>query len=489
MNSKLKVDYLNTYYSINDRIAIQPDVIGFESLVIKDEKGNSAIAEGGIYHTYFSDFTLKVDLSVKDFLSLNTSLSDNELFYGSAVTTGKASITGKSDELVLDLNLVAGKGTDFKIPLAGDAAVSNTDFITFTNSHLFKEGDTSLSEVDLKGIQLNFNLEIQPQAKVQIIFDQLVGDIIRAEGEGNIKMEINTLGDFNIYGEYEVVKGNYLFTLQNVINKRFEIEKGSRISWDGDPLRAKLDMRAIYNTRAPLYDLFPEDTNSNFRRRIPVDLELQMKGFIMEPEINFNILLPTADENTKQRLRSILYINNNEINKQEMNQQVFGLLVLNRFMPSSNSQAGYSARGQGMNNTYEMLSNQLSNMVSKMSDQFDVGVNYRPSNELTSEEIDVSVSTELLNDRLVLDGNFGYADNAAITGNQQNSNFIGEFTIEYKMSRDGRFRLKGFNRSTNNSLLQVNSPYTQGAGVFYREEFETFNELWRRYFHKKEEEE
>lgn len=481
--SKFKVDYLNTSYSINDNIWIRPDFIGFDFIEIRDENNNKAISTGTVFHDNYSDFNLDIYMEFENFLSLNTNSTDNELFYGKAVTSGNANISGYANQLDFNLNLKAGRGTDFKIPLGSEVEVTGADFITFTNSDASSIAEEK--EVDLEGIQMNFNLDIRPEAKVQIIFDEQLGDIIKAEGEGKLKLEINTLGDFNIYGEYQVQKGSYLFTLQNIINKRFKIVNGSRISWDGDPLRARLDMKAIYATRAPLYDLFPADTNSNFRRRIPVDLELRMTGFMLQPDINFNINLPTVDDNIRTRLNSLLYVNNNEVNKQEMNQQVFGLLVLNRFVPTSaTSGSNYNAGREGINNGYEVLSNQLSNWLSKMSDQFDVGLNYRPSNEVSNEEIDLTVSTELLNNRLVLDGNFGYSDNGIQTDADRTSNFIGEFTVEYKLNEEGKFRLKAFNRSTNNSLLQVNSPYTQGVGVFYREEFETFDQLWRKYFNR-----
>jgi hypothetical protein len=338
---------------------------------------------------------------------------------------------------------------------------------------------------------MKFDLEITPDAKVQIIFDEQVGDIIKANGNGDLKLEINTIGDFNIYGQYVVQKGDYLFTLQKVINKRFELANGSSIYWDGSPYEAILDMKAIYKLRAPLYDLFPEDSTSNsanYKRRIPVELELQLSEKLLNPEIDFDIRIPTEDENTKRKLESVLYVNNNDVNPQEMNQQVFGLLVLNRFLPSASSTGAadsYNRGTPGLNNGYEFVSNQLSNWASRLSDQVDVGLQYRPADELNSNEVDLSLSTEIFNDRLILDGNLGYTGESPQVENQY-SGFIGEFTAEYKISKDGRYRVKGFNRSVTNSLLQLNSPYTQGVGLFYREEFDKIGELWKKYFGKKD---
>ncbi len=481
-NASFFVNYLNTMYSIDDEIIVRPDFIGFDLIKVVDSRKNYAIATGAIFHENYSDFNLDIGLEFEDFLCLNTNSLNNDLFYGKAIASGIANISGYADQLNFEIDLKVEKGTDFKIPLDEGVNVSTSNFLVFTNSPDYDKSKSDI--IDLSGIELNFNLSFDPEARVQIIFDDQIGDIIKAQGEGNLKLEINTLGNFNIYGQYVVDKGDYLFTLQNVVNKRFELKKGSRLFWNGNPYQAEIDLKAVYKLRANLYDLL-QDTSSGYRKRIPVELELQLTEKLLSPEIEFAINLPTADEQTKQKLESILYTNNNDVNKQEMNQQVFSLLVLNRFMPSAGSgdDFNYDKGAPGINNGYEFLSNQLSNWFSRISDDFDVGVNYRPANELNSEEVDLSLSTEILNDRLLLDGNVGYTGNAADYNPNQNSNFIGEFTAEYKLSKDGRFRVKGFNRSTNNSLIQLNSPYTQGVGLFFREEFDTIGELWRKYFH------
>ena len=478
-------NYLNTDYTIDDKIIIEPDFIGFDLIKVKDNQGSHAVATGTIFHENYSNFNYDIGLEFKNFLSLDTDANDNDLYFGKGITSGTGNISGYDNQLIIELDLKTERGTDFKIPLTEGIDISNSDFIIFTNSPNYSE--TLKKEVDLSGIQMKFDLEITPEAKVQIIFDEQVGDVIKANGEGELKLEINTIGDFNIYGQYVVEKGEYLFTLKNIINKRFEIANGSSIYWDGSPYQAVLDMQAIYKLRAPLYDLFPEDSTSGFKRRTPVELELQLSEYLLTPEISFDIRLPSADENTKRRLESILYVNNNDVNPQEMNQQVFGLLVLNRFLPSASSTGSadsYNRGTPGLNNGFEFVSNQLSNWASRLSDQFDVGVKYSPADDLNSDEVDLSLSTEIFNDRLILDGNLGYSGDSPQYDSQY-SGFIGEFTAEYKISRDGRYRVKGFNRSVSNSLLQLNSPYTQGVGLFYREEFDKVEELWKKYFGKK----
>lgn len=485
--TKFHINYLNTSYSVDDQIIIEPEYIGFNLIEVRDSKGSPAIATGTVFHENYTDFNYDIGLEFTDFISLNTTSKDNDLFYGRGITSGSANISGYSDQLILELDLKTEKGTDFKIPLEGGADVASSDFLVFTNSPDYNK--ETEQKVDLSGIQLNFDLEITPDAKVQIIFDEQVGDIIKAQGKGDIKMEINTIGDFNIYGQYLVEKGDYLFTLQNIINKRFDIAEGSSIYWDGDPYEAVLDMTAVYKLRAPLYDLFPNDSTDEYKRRTPIELELKLTDYLLKPGINFDIQLPSATEAAKDQLESVLYVNNSDVNPQEMNQQVFGLLVLNRFLPSASAgtatTGGYSAGSQSLSNGYEFVSNQLSNWASQLSDKYDFGVNYQPADELNSNQFDVSVSTQFFKNRLIFDGNVGYTGENPDLQNQ-NSGFVGEFTAEYKLRKDGRYRVKGFNRSVTNSLLQLNSPYTQGIGLFYREEFDTVGELWRKYFGKTE---
>jgi len=483
MNSvQLKINYLNTTYKINDDIVIQPDYFGLNAVDVVDSKGNRAVLTGTVFHQNFQNFNFDLGLDMERFYALNTSSTDNDLFYGQAYLSGKANVSGYGDKLFLEFQLESMNGTNINIPMEGDIEVGNSDYLVFTNSPDYKLNKKV--KTDLSGIQMSFDLSITPEAETRIIFDERIGDILYTKGNGQLKMIINPLGDFSMLGEYVVESGNYLFTLQNIVNKRFEIASGSKINWNGDPYKARMDITAVYKTRAALKDLFPEDSTNAYRRRLPVDLQLKLTEYLLNPEINFDIQLQNVDDQTERRLQSILYVNNNEVNRQEMNQQVFGLLVFNRFMPPSNTSGagGFNGGAAGANNGYEFLSNQLSNWLSNISDDFDVGLSYRPANEVSSEEVDLSLSTELLDGRVLLDGSLGYSGGNDLNTNQ-NSAFIGEFSAEYKLSRDGRFRIRGFNRSTRNSLLQNNSPYTQGIGLFYREEFDSFNELWRKYFH------
>lgn len=294
-------------------------------------------------------------------------------------------------------------------------------------------------------------------------------------GRGDIEMNVSQTGDFRMRGQVEVTEGDYLFTLRNVVNKKFEVLPGGRITWFGDPLDAQLDLQAQYRVRAPLYDIMFEK-NEAYRKRVPVDVVMQLRDNLMNPEIGFEVRMPTVDDNIRTQVASVMST------EQERNRQVFSLIVLNRFMQPQNL-AGSGTPGGGANplgtTGSEFLSNQLSNWLSKFSDDFDLGVNYRPGGNITQDEVEVAMSTQLFNERLLLSTNLGVSYGAQTTTN--GNNFIGDFQLEYLLTPEGRLRAKAFSVSNDRNLNRSDqAPTTQGAGVAYREEFSTLSEWWQK---------
>jgi hypothetical protein len=385
------------------------------------------------------------------------------------------------NKLNIELDVTSEKETVMNIPLNNAEEISENDFIEFVSKDI--KDKVEEKEVDLSNIEMNFVLHATPDAEVRLIFDEKIGDVIKARGAGDLTININPQGEFKIYGDYIVKDGDYLFTLQNIINKKFNLEEGGKISWNGSPLEAQLSLTAVYRLRARLYELISstEDSASAelYKRRIPINLKLNITNTMMSPSISFDIELPTADETTKNKVRSILYVSDQQENIQELNKQVFSLLVLNQFIPPSGGGTATYSNVQ-FTTSAEMLSNQVSNYLSQISNKFDVGINYRPGDEISSDEVELALSTQILNDRVVLDGNLGMSDNKGVTNNQNASNLVGDFSIEYKITEDGKLRVKGFNQSNQFSLQRRSSNYTQGVGLFYRKEFDTFGELFRR---------
>ncbi len=471
-----RVDYLNTSYSFAHEVEVGKDYFKLDNLTLNDTIGNTANVSGVIRHTNFNNFSLDLSIWPDRMVVLNTMPHHNNSFYGTAFATGLARIHGPVNDITLDISALTNRGTRISLPLDYDGLMTESSFITFVAPQDKANGNQQIEipQTQIQGLTMNFDLEITPDAEVQIIFDSQIGDIMRGRGFGDLKFELDNQGGFNIYGDYTLEDGDYLFTLQNLINKRFRMEQGGTISWRGDPYNAEIDIRTIYSLRTTLHDLAMNqaDTADIYQRRVPVETVLHLTENLSNPSINFEIQLPSADESAREMLDRLI------TTEQEMNRQVFSLLILNRFVPPDDS--FNTALGYGMGSTStELLSNQLSNWLSQISSDFDIGVNYRPGDEISSQEIEVALSTQLFDDRVIIDGNVGVAgDHPAQT--QRASNIIGDVNVEVKITPEGKFRVKAFNRSNTFDIINTNAPYTQGVGVFYRREFDSLSDLFRK---------
>lgn len=484
IDTKLTVDFLQTRYALNDKIAIENSDIFFRNVKITDQYRKTATLNGNIRTNHFKDFNLNLSLATENFQCMNTTERDNDSFYGTVFATGIILIDGKPDDLNLNIKLKTDNKTAIFLPLSSSGTVEQNNFITFVNNDpnfIVIEEPTVVNEESSTNLNLNLELQVTPEAEAQIIIDKKLGDIIKANGSGNLKMEINPYKDiFKMYGNYNIEKGDYLFTLQGVINKKFKIEDGSNISWNGDPLDATMDIKAVYRVKTSLRQLL---MNENYTTRIPVDCQILLTQKLMSPNIKFNIDLPNADAETKALVASTL---NTE---EKVNTQFLGLLVINSFIADQNAtgttstlESSNSSLGTtGLYNTAsELLSNQLSNWISQMSNNIDIGINYRPGqeNELSSDQMEFALSTQILDDRVSINGNVD------VTSKNNNNPIAGDFNIDVKLNKSGKLRLKAFARS-NDELTQTTeeSNYTTGAGVLYREEFNNFNDLWNRILH------
>ncbi len=478
-------DYLNTFYTIpsgvieftENKIFIK-DMLMFDSPI--PEKGkpispNTAMVNVAIVHRYFKNVTVDVNINAKNLFCLNTTEGQNDSYYGNAYATGLIHVFTDFKNTTIDIDAKTNKGTDFNIPLAGADDISSNDFIRFVNKDRNAVKLEDKYKLDLSGIQLNFNLDVTPDAQVQLIFDSKIGDVIKANGRGNIKMNINTLGQFNIFGDYVIEKGDYLFTLKNIINKKFKIDQGSTLAWHGNPYDAEINLNATYNLRTSLVDLMQDTSNTNYSKRVPVECKLTMTGKLMNPTVKFDIEVPNSDQKIQNELIRITQ------NDGELNKQVFSLLLAGKFQPSSDRASSVTG-GAVSSNSSELLSNQLNNWLSHLDFPVEIGVNLKGGDQVTNKEVQVSLSKQLFQDRLSIDGNFGATKSPTATNNSSSaSNLVGDVNIEYKLTQDGKLRVKAYNQSYENTNVSNNSPYKQGVGLTYKEEFNTFGELMSRY--------
>jgi hypothetical protein len=471
-NGSIKVDYLQTKYGINDSIRFNRNNILFRNIRLTDERGNLATLSGSVNHEFFKEFYPDLTITLNNTMVLNTNAKDNEMFYGIAFGSGVTTIKSGPNSIIFDISAKTGSNTRFYMPLVTTATISDHSFITFINPDTSGMPETVPvknipSTVAQTGIDLNFDLEVTPDAEVQLIFDEKVGDVIKGHGYGNLNINLNRRGDLRISGDYIIEEGEYTFTLGNILNKPFKIESGGRISFNGDVDNAEIDMKAIYSLRTSLNTILAGVSDSKYNERIPVECQINLSGKLFNPTIDLDIELPSADEANRAYLRNVI------TSEEEMNRQFLYLLVTNSFIGAS----GTESAGTGMAvTTTEMLSNQLSNWLSQISQDFDIGFLYRPGSRenLNAQEVEVALSTQLLNDRVTINSNLGVRDQKGST--ETTEKITGDFDIEYKITE--KIRFKFFNRF--NDPTTGKHDYTQGIGLFFREDFDKFSDLFRK---------
>ncbi|MEN7548908.1 translocation/assembly module TamB domain-containing protein [Rapidithrix thailandica] len=488
-DGSFKVNYLNTTYGFNDRIYFYEDQIGFKNLRLVDKNDHYAYLNGGLYHNGLKNFVIQLSAQLRQFQVLDTQQEHNELFYGAAVGTGSVEFFGPLENIEITVNALTNYGTKIYIPLESEETIEDQNYITFVAPNHASDStihlQASKEKVDLSGIKMDFNLEITPDAYCEIIFDKQAGDIIRGNANGKLTMNIDTQGEFNMYGDVEIVKGEYNFTMLNIINKNFGILPGSHITWQGDPYAAEMDVTANYTqftSLAPILDYTDSTilTAPEVKRKYPVDVLLDLQGKLMSPDISFNINvrnypntvlasgIPISLESEvaafKQRIKS---------DEQELNRQVFSLIVLKKLSPEKT----FSGISQSASSSVsELFTNQLSYWVSQVDENLEIDVDLNGLDAESLNTLQLRLSYSLFNGRLRVtrDGAFTHANNKANA-----ASIVGDWTIEYLLNPDGSLRIKMYHKLNANSFntgLENNS--VAGTSILHTKSFNFFDEIF-----------
>ena len=386
----------------------------------------------------------------------------------------------------MDVVAATEDNSEFYLPLSGKSDVSNADFVIFEQANkpdttnylvrkklMFERRQRSRSTTATP-FDINMALDVRPNAMCQLVIDPTVGDIIKGRGEGALNMHINSSQNvFEMYGDYTITEGSYLFTLQNIINKKFIIEEGSTINWTGEPVDALLNINAVYKVKASLQPLLAGSVSANTSNRaVPVDCIIHLSDRLTKPTVTFDVVVPNADPDVQAVVANALST------PESRSQQFLYLLVANSFISevASNTASNIGVSASAATG-FELLSNQLSNWLS--ADDYNIVIRYRPRTDMTSDEVDFGFSTELINNRLLLEVEGNYLVDKSMAVNQNASNLMGEAYLTWLIDRAGNLRLKGFthtiDRFDENQGLQET-----GIGIYYKQSFNNFKDLKQR---------
>lgn len=475
-DASLKIGILNTTYSFRDSIYLTRESIAFKEIKVYDEERNQGTLNGLITHNgSFKNMEFDVKVNARNMLAINTKPSDNDFFYGKAYATGNVHIFGDEGSTFIDINAASQPRTKMYISVGGTSVANENDFITFMNRQDTTVVERPGPELDNSNVSLTLLLDVTPDADIQLIINPESGDMIAANGNGNLRLEFDSNNGLKLYGGYTIDRGNYLFTLQNLIRKQFRIDEGSSITWSGNPERARLDIRAIHSLTASLYDLMSTDIlSSTDRSSVPVEAILYLTDELTQPTIRFDINLPSSDETLKMQVRNLM--NTEEM----MNRQMVYLLLFGKFYtPDYNRTDGNFASNFGSALSSLISSTgmgQLNSWLSQFSSNISLGFNWRNTGYGTSlsNEYEVPIMYQP-NNRFIINGNFGYRDD-----NFSKNKIIGDLDLEYILTENSKWRLKAYNHTVDRYSLRA-APFIQGVGIMYKENFNKWSDLWKDY--------
>lgn len=484
-DAEFKINVLNTTFGIRkDSVVLVPDHIRFRNLTLYDSESHTGKLNGDLWHQNLKNLSYRFHMDTNNMLVFNTKESPDYQFYGTVYGTGNVLLNGNPSGLNVDVSMRTNKNTNFVYITGITTSATNNQFINFVDktpkrpihNTIFTDMETPLikKEEDIPiDIRLNFQIDATPDATMKIVIDPVAGDYISGRGNGNIRMDYFNKGDMKMFGTYTLDQGMYKFSLQEIIRKDFIIKSGSTLNFNGDLFNANMDILASYTVNsASLSDL---GLGENFsQNNVKVNCIMNLTGNLLKPTIKFDLELPNVNEEEKELVKTA--INTEE----QMNMQILYLLGIGKFYTYDYANNGNGQSSNTMNSVLSStLSGQLNNMLSQVinSNNWNFGTTLSTGEKgWTDMEVEGMLSGQLLNNRLLINGNFGYRDNP-----MANTNFVGDFYVEWLLTRSGELRLKGYNQ-TNDRYYTKTTLTTQGIGIVYKKDFNNWHDLllWHR---------
>ncbi|MEA1849067.1 translocation/assembly module TamB domain-containing protein [Chryseobacterium sp. MHB01] len=490
------------FRNLDDEIDFTSRGIEFNNFKIKDRDGNSMNIDGQVLTQTYRDFAFNLDLNAKDFKVVNSEKSNEAIMYGVLSIDAALQVRGNLDLPKVDGRLAVADNTDFTFVLPQSSPTLQeregiVEFIDQDQVALNKtiKADSLDSQSRIKGMDVNVNIELSKEAKLSLLIDKANGDFVKLQGEAELTGGIDPSGKTTLVGVYEVESGSYEMSV-SVLKRKFDIQKGSTITWTGEPTTATLDITAVYKTEAAPIDLVEQQisgeeasTLNQFKQRIPFNTLLKMQGELLKPVITFDI---TTDEKNNAVSFNVTDIVDQKLaqlrtQESEMNKQVFALLLLNRFIGENPFESGAGLSGEMMarQSVSKILSQQLNNLASDLIKGVDLNFDlessedYSTGTQNTRTDLNVDISKKLLNDRLKVSvgSNFGLEGEAR--QNENMTNIAGDVTVDYSLSKDGRYMLRAYRKNEYQVALQGQIVET-GLGFIITLDYDKFRDIFKR---------
>ena len=469
----LKVLALNTDYQFNNRtvLYLHDQTFELKKAHFYDVKYKTkGLISGVVKHNNFDKWFLDLSIDTDNMLVLDTPADPDELYYGKAFVGGTTRIHGYADRLIIDADMQTKANTSFVITLSDAETIGEDDFVRIISKKKYtdeKNGKIKKAKV-YEGLEMNFDLDITPDAEVKILLDQKFGSMLSASGSGGMLLEINTNGTFNMWGDFTVLKGIYNFRYAGLIDKKFAVDPGSTISWEGDPYNANLDIKAMYETFGDPSVLLANQGVAS--KNMPVQVIIYLKEKLIHPEITFDLEFPKANSILKSQVNYEL----SDTDKKTL--QVMSLLSFGNFINEDDYNLSKQAT-EGVVKTFSERGLNLLNALMGQDENFQVNLNYTggeydvENNIVTDSQVGLTLSTKI-NKRVYINGKV-----AIPVGRFTKSSIVGDVELEVYLDDEGNLKFRVFNKQTELEYLGQQEGYTQGVGLSYQVDFDSFKEI------------
>ena len=481
VNGSAMISPLNCRYTLdNDTVTLVPDEIELKNAVIRDAYGNAGYVNGFIHHKHLTRLSYDLEVAADNLLAYDIRSFGDDTFYGTVFADGTVGIHGRSGYLRMDIDVTPRHGSTFVYNASTNDQISNQEFIKWNdvtslipNSSSLIPNSSSLIPNSSSDMFINFNINCTPETTIRLLMDSRTNDYITMQGNGMLRATYYNKGAFNLFGTYTLAHGTYGITIQNIIKKNFTFREGGTFVFGGNPYDATLNLQAIHTVNGvSLADL--NVGNSFTNNTIKVNCLMNIGGIARNPQVSFDLDMPTVSSDEKQMIRSVL---NSE---DELNQQVVYLLGIGRFYPTGTNNSASREQSETSLAMQSLLSGTISSQISSVlntvikNDNWNFGANISTGDEgWNNAEYEGTVNGRLLNNRLLINGQFGYRDNV----NTANTNFIGDFDIRYLLMPNGNLALKVYNQ-TNDRYFTKSSLNTQGVGIIMKKDFRSIIDLF-----------
>jgi hypothetical protein len=496
------VAMLNSYFRMpQESITFNDEGIRFNDFTLVDSTGSKAVVSGSVYTKTYTDFAFGLDINARNFRVINSTQADNKLYYGKLFMDTRVKIRGNMTKPVVDANLTVNEKTDLTIvlPTTDPSVEDRKGVVVFINkdapkldSILLARRLDSLKKSQVTGMDVSATINVDKNAAFTIVIDEANGDIVHLKGEASLNAAIDPSGKINLTGTYEVNSGSYNLSYATV-KRTFNFKKGSTIVWTGDPTSANIDLTAIYVASVPPIDLVENqltgsDNQVQYKQKLPFNVNLNLKNQLLTPDISFDIVLPDSNYSVSSEVTNTVNTRLAQVRQDpnEMNKQVLGVLVLGHFIgdnPLQSLGAGTTAEGLVRNSVSSLLSDQLNRLAGNLIAGVDLnfgltsGEDYSSGTATNRTDLNVGLSKRFLNDRLTV----SVGNNFNLEGNQQGqkaTNIAGDVSVNYKLSKDGRYALRAYRRD---EFIVIQGQIIEtGLGFTLTVDYNRFKEIFRK---------